>query len=266
MDVARSRSQGPGMLAMGAWLATRGLLAKVSLGLAGLAAFASVIAALEVRGRPGVLALPSVAAPAIAWLVGATLAFGASFQALRRDRDEGVLALARARGVAPGAYVRGRVGGLALVLLVSVGGATLVAGFAATAASVPHAAALRPAIAGLVYAVIFAVTFAPLALAALGTGTRSSGYMVLLAILIVPELLSPWTRAVLPAGWGELTSIPAALEAVRVGVETGGGAALHAARALVGLAAVVVASVFVVNARVAADGVDSLDPPARGRP
>ena len=46
-------------------------------------------------------------------------------------------ALVRARGASLGAYVRGRVGGLVLVLAAAVGGATLVAGLAATSVARP---------------------------------------------------------------------------------------------------------------------------------
>ena len=40
-----------------------------------------------------------------------TLAFGASLRAIRRDREEGIVALVRARGGSAGAYVRGPRGG-----------------------------------------------------------------------------------------------------------------------------------------------------------
>ena len=60
-------------------------------------------------------------------------------------------------------------------------------------------------------------------------------------------------RALLPRGWRELTSIPAALEAVRAGVQSAGPAVLHAARAAVALVAVVAASLLLVHARVSVD-------------
>jgi hypothetical protein len=140
------------------------------------------------------------------------------------------------------------------VLLLAVAGGTLVAGFAATAAAGPAKGAVaRASVAALVYAIAFSVTLGPLAMAALGGRTRGGGYLTLLAVLVVPELLSPWTRSLLPHAWGELTSIPAALDALRDGIEAGGHSGLHAIRAAIGLLAVVAASLLVVQARLAGE-------------
>jgi len=88
------------------------------------------------------------------------------------------------------------------------------------------------------------------AMAALGSRTRAGGFLGLLAVLALPELLSPWTAAWLPYGWHELTSIPAALAAVRAGVAAPAAMAVPMARALAGLAAVVALSLVVIAARV----------------
>jgi hypothetical protein len=67
---------------------------------------------------------------------------------------------------------------------------------------------------------------------------------------VLPELLAPWTEAALPAGWQELTSIPAALDALLTGIEaTSWANALKMVRAGAGLAAVVAISVALVQAR-----------------
>ncbi len=70
--------------------------------------------------------------------------------------------------------------------------------------------------------------------------------------MVVPELLEPWTSAVLPRGWTELTSIPAALAAVRAGVLAPAANGASAARAVAGLAAVVALALLVVAGRVRA--------------
>ena len=61
----------------------------------------------------------------------------------------------------------------------------------------------------------------------------TGGALALLAVLALPELLSPWTATpLLPRGWHELTSIPAALAAVRAGVMAPAATgAAHGARA-----------------------------------
>jgi hypothetical protein len=177
------------------------------------------------------------------------LAFGAALRAIRSDRDEGIASLVQARGVAAGAYVRGRVGGLVLVLAAALGGATLIADAAALATGGGGWPVLRTGAAALVYALAFAATVGPVAMAALGARTRAGGYVTLLAVLALPELLAPWTSDLLPPGWKELTSIPAALAAVRVGVAHPVAAGAHAARGAAGLAAVVALSLLVVAAR-----------------
>jgi hypothetical protein len=239
----------PATLALGISLAARGPLAVASIALAVMGAFVSMLAALAARGSTAAR-LPTTASLAIAWSAGVMLAFGASLRALPRDREDGVLALLRARGVAGWGYVRGRVGGLVTVLALTVGGATLAAVLAATAVARPAGPAVRAGIAALVYALSFSATVGPLAVAALGARTRAGGYLTLLAVLVVPELVSHWTQELLPPGWHELTSVPAALEALRGGFLPHGSASA-AARAAVGLAAVVVLSLAVARARVA---------------
>jgi len=239
----------PHTLALGMWLASRGGLV-----LAGfvLAATIAVVAALDAvgGGRWQGAALPMIAAHAIAWGAGVTIAFGAAMQALRRDRAEGVVALARVRGAGATDYVRGRVGGLVAVLAISVGGGTLAAGLAAASVAHPPLSAARATIGALAYSLAFAATLGPVALAALGARSRGAGYAVLLAVLVAPELASPWTGALLPHGWSELTSIPAALEAIGTGAVSPHHAGMHLARALAMLAAVVGASLVVVAAQV----------------
>lgn len=241
----------PRTLALGTWLAARGALAGVGIALSILGALGSVVAAVAVAGAGGAaVELPLLESSVIAWGAGVMLAFGGALHALRRDHEQGVVALVRARGASVGAYVRGRVAGLVVVLAVAVGGATLVAGIAATSVAHPAVAAARTSAAALVYALAFAATLGPVAMAALGARTRAGGYLTLVAVLVVPEMAARWTAALLPHGWHELTSIPAALAAVRAGIVAPAAMGVPMARALAGLAAVVAVSLVVVAARV----------------
>jgi len=240
----------PRTLALGTWLAARGAMAGLGIALAIVGALASVVAAVAVSGNVAAAELPLVESSAIAWSAGVILAFGAAVRALRHDREQGVAALVRARGASVGGYVRGRVGGLVVVLAVAVGGATLVAGIAATSVAHPPLMAVRTSVAAIVYALAFAATLGPVAMATLGSRTRAGRLLTLLAVLALPELLSPWTGALLPHGWHELRSIPAALAAVRAGVVAPTAMAVPMARALAGLAAVVAVSLVVIAARV----------------
>jgi hypothetical protein len=236
--------------ALGVWLASRTSLARTALVLAAAGAVGSVIV-IVAKSRSPLPAMPTLASMALAWSAGISLAFGGALKALQRDFDEGIVALARMRGVTTMAYVQGRVWGLAALIAGAVGGGTLAAGIAATCTSADRLAGAREACAALAYSLAFAATLGPLAMAALGTGTRVVGYLVLVAVLGVPEMLAPWTGALLPQGWRELTSIPSALAAVAAGVRFGGASLWHAARALVALAAIVAASQAAVWVRLA---------------
>jgi hypothetical protein len=245
-------------LALGVWLARRGVLAVAGMVLAVLGTLVSIMVAIAIarRGGHGAAQLPTIASAGIAWSAGISLAFGAALRAIRRDKSEGVVALVQARGGASlRAYARGRAGGLVVILALVVGGSTLVASVAATSAAAVGPEVARAAVAScaaLVYSLAFAGVVGPVALAALGTRTRAGGYFTLLAVLVLPELVSPWTRALLPSGWGELTSIPAALSAVRAGVLAPSLAGAPAARALAELSAIALLSLVVVRARAAA--------------
>jgi hypothetical protein len=215
-----------------------------------LALVASALSVVAIVGASARAAsrVPWFTAEIVAWAVGASIAIGGAWHAVRRDRDEGILALVRARGLSASSYVQGRVLGLALVVAAAVAGPTLVAGLVAVSLARPPWLAVRVTLGALVYAVAFAATIAPLALAALSARTRLGGYLSLVAVLGVPELAGPWTAAMLPPGWGELTSIPAALTAVGA-VFASPEARTHAERAAAGLLAVVAASIVVVVAR-----------------
>ena len=243
----------PRTLALGTWLACRGAVAATSFVLAVLGTAAAIVASLAVARHGGrdAARVPALASEGIAWSAGVTLAFGAALRAIHRDREEGILALARARGASAVAYVRGRVGGLVVVLAAVVGGATLVAGLAATSTESASIAVARSSAAALAYAIAFAATLGPVAMASLGARSRAAGYFTLLAVLVLPEVLSPWTSALLPHGWHELTSIPAALDAVRACAAFLPASGVPCLRALAGLAGVVALSLVVVGARLA---------------
>ena len=95
MHLPRER---PLALALGIWLACRGALASVAIGLAGLGALVAVGYCLLAR-HADVTHLPAKATLVIAWSAGVMLAFGSSLRAVARDWEEGIVALARVRGV-----------------------------------------------------------------------------------------------------------------------------------------------------------------------
>ncbi len=244
---------GKAPLALGLWLAARGPAALAAFMFAALEAVGAAVAAylLARGGGGGAHRVPAIAAEGIAWTAGISLAFGAAWGASHRDREEGILALVRARGSSVGAYVRGRVGGLVILLSVTVGGATLVSALAATSAASAPLAAVRSGASALAYALAFAATLGPVTMAALGARSRLTGYLSLLVVLAVPELVAPWTSGFLPPGWSELTSIPAALDARREAVAAPIAMAAHGARAFAVLATVVAVSLVVVDMRAA---------------
>jgi hypothetical protein len=234
-------------LALGVWLASRGTIVATGFVLAAVGAVGGVAAAVAWHGSASGARVPTWTAQIVAWAAGVMVAFGGALHAVRRDQNEGVLALVRARGVAAATYLQGRIGGLGVVVAGAVAAPTLAAGVAATSLGRPGPAALAT-LGALLYALAFGATMAPVALATLGARTRAGGYLGLVAVLAVPELASPWTSQLLPRGWTELTSIPAALAAIG-DVFSSRAAALHSARAVAGLVAVIAAALVVVAAR-----------------
>jgi hypothetical protein len=234
--------------ALGVWLASRAPLARTALALAAVGAVGSFSVVAFKASSPS-SHMPTLVSMALAWSIGVSIAFGGALRALQRDFDEGIIALARARGVPVMAYAQGRVWGLAALIAGTLGCATLAAGVAATWLSTDRMAGAREAAAALVYALAFAATLGPLSMATLGASSRLGGYLAFVVVLGLPEMMRPWTGALLPQGWHELTSIPSALAAVAAGVRSGGSSLWHMARALAALAAVVAASQAVVWAR-----------------
>lgn len=174
------------------------------------------------------------------WGAGVLLCFAASLRAFDRDREEGWGAWVGRSGARAGAYLGARISALALATLVITAGGTFVAGAAALVSTRSgHDAwlAVRGLLAGLAYATAFAGVVAPVAMATLGPRGRASGYLYLLAVLVVPALVSPWTSQVVPEDWAELVSIPGALDALRDAL-LGSADAAQFVRALIVLIAV----------------------------
>lgn len=251
---ARARSA-PALGALGIALARRGPLAIASIAIGVLTTFAMIVGAfvLAARGGRSLAQLPGVTASALAWGAGVMLAFAASTRALRRDKDDGVRALVRARGGSTPAYVGGRIAGLVVLVAIVVAGGTLIAGVASTAlaSSGNVARVAKGAGAAVVYALAFSATIAPVALAALGARSRIGGYFALVSVLVLPELFGRWTAQMLPRGWHELTSIPAVLGALRAALTPGTFDVATLLRASVVLAAIAAVATVIVRTQVA---------------
>jgi len=229
-------------------LARASVLARIATALALVTTFAAVTAAVSMSRHevdPPLELIPAVAARWLAWGAGVMLAFAAAVQALKRDRDDGVRALLRARGTSRSGYIAARVAGVAIAIAIVVGGGTLAAGLTAVLAA-SHASTALPAVqataASLVYALAFSATLAPLALATVGARSRAGGYFLLLLLVVLPDVFAPWTASMLPAAWGDVVSIPAALSSVRSALMPGGEDVARLARAFAVLAALCLAA------------------------
>jgi len=251
------RSRGGGLVALGGALARSGPAAKISLGLgAAIALFGTGASVVMARGaRPeGLANVPLLTSSALAWGAGTLLAFAASVHAFRRDKQQGVRALLAARGRSDGEYLASRILGLARALAAVTAGGTLVAGVAATLLAQNASLAIRTLAgtgASFIFAIAFAATLAPIALATLGARSRVGGYLALIAVLVIPELLGGWAAHVLPEGWAELASIPGALTTLRSSLLPDAFDALRFAHAFAVLALVAAVALFVVRGQLA---------------
>ncbi|MDB4945756.1 MAG: hypothetical protein JWP97_5290 [Labilithrix sp.] len=228
-------------LALGVSLARRGFLPVASIVICVLTAIGTVILGVVMAGRgPDAPAhdVPLVASGALAWGGAFLLAFSVAIHALRKDRELGIRALFMTRTTSLRGYLVGRVGGLAALVTMLVGGGTLLTGLVtavAWAGSGHVLSVLQATFAGVVYAVAFGAVVAPVAFAALGARSRLGGYVFLLAVVTVPELLVVTLGSTLPAPIADVLSIPAALSALRGSLAPGHVELLRTLRALLAL-------------------------------
>ncbi|MBX3233012.1 MAG: hypothetical protein KIT84_12650 [Labilithrix sp.] len=233
----------PALLALGASLARRGPLAAISLGICALTVFVACIVAVAYATRGGsapAYAVPIVTSSAVAWGGGILLAFSASASALRRDRVEGVRELFVTRTTSLRGYIVARVGGLAALLVLVVAGGTALTGTLAVLASLKAEGlprTMQASAAAIAYAVGFAVVVAPVAFAALGARTRMTGYLFLLAVLLLPEAITSALEGRLPTELLEVLTIPSALASLRAAIAPGTSDVLRLLRATIALVA-----------------------------
>jgi hypothetical protein len=202
----------------------------------------------------GLASVPLVASSALAWGAGTLIAFAASVHAFRRDKDQGIRALVAARARSDGEYMWARVIGLARVLAVVTVGGTIVVGVCSALVARGGPLAIRTlehTAAAVAFSLAFAVTLAPVALATLGARSRVGGYLALTFVLVLPELLQGWFKRLLPEGWGELASIPGALDALRASLLPSGLDALRFTRAFAMLALIVALALIAVRGQLA---------------
>ncbi len=203
-------------------------MAVVSMAISAMTTAGFVVLAIAFARRGGdapVHDVPMIASSALAWGGGFLHAFSVSVNALRRDRTEGIDHLFRSRVAGAGGrgYVVARVGGLALLLALVIGGGTLLTGAGAILASSSIGAIGRTAqatAASVTFALAFAIVIAPIAMAILGTRTRPFGYVGLLLVLVLPEVLGSTVSAI-PSEVAELIALPSALAALRSSLAPG---------------------------------------------
>jgi hypothetical protein len=214
-------------------------------------ALSLVAISLGVRGpQSPVHDVPVLASSALAWGGGFLLAFASAAHALRRDRSEGIRALLVARTTSLRGYLLARIGGLALLIAIVVGGGTLFTGFVGLAAAAQLSAAgriIQSTCAGVAFSIAFAAVVSPVAFAALGARSRIGGYMVLLGVVVFPEIVVGMLGSAIPDSVTDVLSIPSALSALRTALAPGTADAARALRALLALGLFVAAATFLVR-------------------
>jgi hypothetical protein len=241
------------LLLFGMSLARRGILPVASLV---VCVFTSLVLALvtlvlALRGpQSPAHDVPLIASGALAWGGGFLLAFAAAAHALRRDRTEGIRDLLVSRTTSLRGYLLARLGGLALLIAICVAGGTLFCGLvgmagAARAEGVPRM--LHATMAGVAYSLAFSVVVAPISFAALGARSRVGGYLFLLAVVTIPEIVVGLMGGSLPVSIADVLSIPSALSALRSSLAPGSVDLWRATRAVVALSLVTAFAVALVR-------------------
>jgi len=241
------------LLVLGMSLARRGILpvASIAICISTTFALSLVTGVLSSRGpQSPAHDVPLLASSALAWGGGFLLAFAAAAHALRRDRAEGIRALFVARTTSLRGYLLARVGGLAVLIALCVAGGTLVCGLvgaagAARMGTVPRM--LQATGAGVVFSLAFSAVVAPIAFAALGARSRIGGYLFLIAVVTLPEVVVGLMGSALPETVADVLSIPSALAALRTALAPGTVDLWRAMRAIVALTFVVAFAMALVR-------------------
>jgi hypothetical protein len=241
------------LLVLGMSLARRGVLpvASIAICISTTFALSLVTGVLSSRGpQSPAHEVPLIASGALAWGGGFLLAFAAAAHALRRDRAEGIRALFMTRTTSLRGYLTARVGGLALLIALCVAGGTLVCGLVG-AAGASRAAALPRMLqatgAGIVFSIAFSAVVAPIAFAALGARSRIGGYLFLIAVVTLPEVVVAMMGSALPEAVADVLSIPSALSALRSALAPGTVDLWRAMRAVVALSFVIAFAMLLVR-------------------
>ena len=198
------------------------------------------------RDRLSAASLPGIASEVLAWGPGMLVAFAGSLHALRNDAEHGIFALVVGRGVPLHAYVVQRVVSLGALLAITAASGTacvMTAAIIASASGDLAAASLHGGLAGVVHGIAFGAVMGPVAMATLGARSRTGGYVALVLVLALPELLRLFAWD-LPGEWSELLSIPSCLATLRHALSPGH---VEAARA-VGAAVVLVLAALLATA------------------
>jgi hypothetical protein len=234
-------------------LARKGILpvASIVICITTTIALALVTVLLSSRGpQSPAHEVPLLASSALAWGGGFLLAFAAAAHALRRDRADGIRELFVSRTGSLRGYLFARVGGLAALMAICVAGGTLLCGVvgiagASRAVSVPRM--IQATGAGIVFSIAFSAVIAPIAFAALGARSRIGGYLFLLAVVTLPEVVVTTMGSALPSVIADVLSIPSALAALRTALAPGSLDLARAVRAIVALSLFVAFAMFLVR-------------------
>jgi len=251
--MVRRASRGGSLVALGFFLARRDATAVLGLVLGGacVVGFGGLSVVMSRRATAEAVAgVPLLASSALAFGVGVLVAFAASTRAFRRDEDDGVRALLSAHGLGASEYLAARVLGLTVVLAVLVAGGSALVGVVAILTSHGRVAALhalQSSLAAVAFGLAFAVTFAPVAMATLGARSRGGGYLALLLVLVLPELLEGPLERVLSPAWVAVLSIPGALLTLRTSLAPVGVDLAMLSRAVIALLAIILGALAVVR-------------------
>ena len=234
-------------------LARRGILptASIIICISTAMALAAITGVLASRGpQSPAHDVPLLASAALAWGGGFLLAFAAAAHALRRDRAEGIRELIVSRTTTLRGYLLARVGGLAALIALCVAGGTIFCGLVGIAAAAHAAAVLRmlhATGAGVAYSIAFSAVVAPVAFAALGARSRIGGYVFLICVVTIPELIVGMMGSALPESVADVLSIPSALAALRSSLAPGTVDLARFARAVIALTVVVAFAMYLVR-------------------
>ncbi len=216
------------LLRVGLLFALRSVRVRLALGLSLLVTLmllSFAFLAIRIETRPSFPLFPVAASNAMTLGPGVFVVLALTVDVFRRDRREGVWNYYRSRGVRFNEYARTRMLGAFVLTFLAVFAAPLLLGMVGLLFA-PNARLSMAMLGTFVGVTLFSLSYAALlvalAWAAFAPRPFAKGYVMVLLVMVLPEIVAPYVSGWLPEGWVDLLTVRTLLASFRASLLPGG--------------------------------------------